>query len=226
LSNRLMKAIIYSMLKADFHIHTQYSPDSNNTLEDIIRRCQETGIDCIAISDHGTTEGALKMIKIAPFRVVVAEEILTPHGEIMGMFLKETIPSGISVEEAIARIREQGGLVNIPHPFDMFRQSALDPKKLEEIVDKIDLLESFNARSLLPQTSIRAAEFAQKHNVPQLAGSDSHTLGEIGKTHIEMPEFNGKDDFIAAVKQGKIKGHRSNPFVHFNSLMAKLKTKF
>ena len=94
-------------------------------LEKIIERCQKVGINCIALCDHGTAEGALKMREIAPFTVIVAEEILTPYGEIMGMFLEETIPSGLSVPETIARIRAQGGLVCIPHPFDTFRHSAL-----------------------------------------------------------------------------------------------------
>ena len=95
------------MLKADLHIHTCYSPDSNNSLDDIIKQCLKIGINCLAVCDHGTTEGALKLQEIAPFKIIVAEEILTPHGEIMGMFLKETIPSGITPQEAIKRIREQ-----------------------------------------------------------------------------------------------------------------------
>ena len=98
--------------------------DSSNELEDIIKRCQELGINCIAVSDHGTAEGGRRMQELAPFPVIVAEEILTPHGEIMGMFLKETVPSNITVEEAIARIKEQDALVCIPHPFDTLRPPA------------------------------------------------------------------------------------------------------
>ena len=97
------------MLKADLHIHTEYSMDCNTPLEKIIGRCQELGINCIVITDHGTAEGALKMQKIAPFTVIVAEEIMTTQGEIMGMFLKETIPSGLTPGETINRIRAQGG---------------------------------------------------------------------------------------------------------------------
>ena len=105
------------MLKADLHVHTEYSMDCNTPLEKIINRCRETGINCIAVADHGTIEGALKLKDIAPFTVIIAEEILTPHGEIMGMFLQEGIPSGLSVEQTLACIREQDGLVCIPHPF-------------------------------------------------------------------------------------------------------------
>ena len=211
------------MLKADLHIHTRYSADCNTPLDRIIARCLEIGINCIAIADHGTTEGALKMQSIAPFPVIVAEEILTPHGEIMGMFLKETIPSGQSVEQTISQIRAQGGLVNIPHPFYTFRPSALDNKIIEEIVEQIDIIEVFNSRTLLPQSSTRAKIFAQKHGLAQSAGSDAHTPREIGNAYVEMPEFNGKDEFLQALAKGKIFGHRSNPLLHFGSVWARLR---
>ena len=193
-------------------------------LEQVINRCQERGINCIAISDHGTAEGALKMQSIAPFPVIVAEEVLTPHGEIMGMFLKETVPSGLSVEQTISQIKAQGALVNIPHPFDIFRQSTLDSSIIEAIVDQIDLIEVFNSRYLLLRSAIKAQTFAQKYGLPQSAGSDAHTPDEIGNAYIEMPEFNGKDDFLNALKKSKILGHRTNPLVHFNSAWARLKS--
>lgn len=213
------------MFKADFHIHTRYSPDSSMTFDQIINRCQEVGVNCIAICDHGTAEGALKMQKVAPFPVIVAEEVLTPYGEIKGMFLKETIPSGISVEETIVQIRAQGGLVCIPHPFDTFRKSALQDEILEQIADDIDSIEVFNARTLLPQTLSKALVFARKYGIPGSAGSDAHTLGEIGNAYVEMPEFKGKEDFLQALAQGKVVGHRTNPLVHFNSLTQRLKNR-
>ena len=123
------------LLKADLHIHTEYSLDSNMSLKDIIKRCQKMKIDCIAIADHGTIEGALKMQDIAPFKVIVAEEILTPHGEVMGMFLEEGIPSGISFVEAISRIKAQNALVCIPHPFVPLRGLKMEYSRLEELPD-------------------------------------------------------------------------------------------
>jgi len=214
------------LLKADLHIHTKYSLDCNTPLEQIISRCEEVGINCIAISDHGTIEGALKMVDIAPFPVIVAEEILTTHGEIMGMFLKEGIPNGISAEETISRIRAQGGLVNIPHPFSTLRASALSSEILEELVTQgqIDLVEVFNARSILRRSSARAQIFAQKYGIPAGAGSDAHTLSEIGNGYVEMPEFNGKEDFLNALVQGKVFGRRTNPLTHINSIWARLKS--
>ena len=213
------------MLKADLHIHTRYSMDCQTPLDKIISRCQELGINCIAIADHGTAEGALKMQQIAPFKVIVAEEILTTQGEIMGMFLKETIPSGITPQEAIKRIREQGALVNVQHPFETIRGSALKDRAIDEIVNDIDMMEVMNSRSPFPTSANKARAFAQKHGIPGGAGSDAHTLNEIGNAYIEMPEFNGKEDFIEALKQGKIYGKRSGVFVHLFSSWAKVKGK-
>ena len=211
------------MLKADLHIHTEYSGDCNTPLEKIVGRCLEIGINCIAICDHGTAEGALRMREIAPFPVIVAEEILTPHGEIMGMFLEETIPSGLSVEQTISRIRAQGGLVCIPHPFDIFRHSALRSNIIEEIVEQIDIVEVLNSRYILGRSSAKALAFALKYGIAQSAGSDAHTHYEIGNAYVEMPEFNGKDDFLQALEKGKISGHRTTPLIHFASVWARLK---
>ena len=214
------------MLKADLHIHTEYSMDCNTPLEKIINRCLEIGINCIAVADHGTIEGALRLKDIAPFMVIVAEEIDTPHGEIMGMFLTEGIPSGLSVEQTLARIRTQGGLVCLPHPFDTFRQSALDGRIIETIMDQIDVIEVFNARSPLQRDSTKANLFAEKYGIRKSAGSDAHTVSEIGNAYVEMSEFSGRDDFLQALEKGKIMGRRTNPVVHFASVWARLRNHF
>ena len=195
-------------------------------LEKIINRCLEIGIDCIAIADHGTAEGALKMQDLAPFKVIVAEEILTPYGEIMGMFLKETIPSGLSVEKTISEIKAQDALVCVPHPFDTFRPSALGGKMLEEIIEHVDVIEIFNARAVFQRPSSLAKNFAQKHGIPGSAGSDAHTPYEVGNAYIQIPEFIGKDGFLQSLAKGKVVGRRSNPLVHFNSLAQSLKHHF
>jgi len=200
--------------------------DCSMPLEQVISRCLEVGINCVAIADHGTAEGALKMQDIAPFPIVVAEEILTPHGEIMGMFLKETIPSGLSVDETISQIKAQGGLVCIPHPYDRIRQSALSNRVLAEIAEQIDILEVFNARGVFPQASTKAKALAEKYGILKSAGSDAHTPREIGNAYVEMPEFDGKDGFLKALAAGKVSGHRTNPVVHFGSTWARLKKHF
>jgi predicted metal-dependent phosphoesterase TrpH len=213
------------LLKADLHVHTEYSLDCNTPVEKIVSRCLEIGINCIAVCDHGTAEGGLKIRSIAPFTVIVAEEILTTDGEIMGMFLEETIPSRLEVRETISRIRAQGALICLPHPFDIFRGSALRGKVIEEIAGEIDIIEVFNARTLPPRNSAKALALAKKYGLAKSAGSDAHTPNEIGSAYVEMPEFKGKDDFLPALKMGRISGHMTNPFVHFASAWTKLKKK-
>ena len=214
------------MLKADLHIHTRYSMDCDTPLEKIIERCNKLGINCIAIADHGTIEGALRMQDIAPFTVIVAEEVLTPDGEIMGVFLKETVPSGSSVRETIARIKEQDALVCLPHPFDTLRRLRLSEAELDKLAADIDIIEVFNARSPFAQSSRKARAFADKHGLAGCAGSDAHSPIEIGRAYVHMPEFEDKDGYLRALREGRITGKRSNPLVHFLSVWAKLKKAF
>jgi len=197
--------------------------DCDIPLEEVINRCLKTGINCIAIADHGTVEGALKMQNLAPFLVIIAGEILTLQGEIMGMFLKKIVPNGLHIEEAISHVKAQGALVCLPHPFDLLRGLRLDSKRLEALVEQIDIIEVFNARSPLLRYSTKAQTVARKFDISETAGSDAHTLNEIGNTYVEMPEFNGRDDFLQALKKGKIHSHRSNLLVHFGSVWARLK---
>ncbi|MFH1002846.1 MAG: PHP-associated domain-containing protein [Chloroflexota bacterium] len=213
------------MLKADLHVHTEYSMDCSTPLAEIVRRCGEVGISCLAVADHGTVEGALRLQAMAPFRVIVAEEILTPDGEIMGMFLKETIPSGSSLAETISRIKAQGGLVCIPHPFDLYRQ-ALGGRIPADLIPQVDIVEVLNARGLLPRATAKARAFAAKHGLAQSAGSDAHTAAEIGNAFVEMPEYDGRQDFLAALAQGRVGGHKTSPTVHFASTWTRLKKRF
>jgi len=210
-------------LRADFHVHTRFSMDSMSSLEDIIDRCEEVGVNCIAITDHNAFEGALKMQELAPFKVIPGEEVLTPNGEVIGYFLKEYIPSKQPMEKVIAAIKAQGGLVALPHPFDTFRGLHLDGKKLEDLVSQIDIIEVFNARSPIPWDSTRARDFAKKFGLPGTAGSDAHSPREIGKTYVEMPAFDGRDSFLAALRRGEIHRCRSSPFVHFYTMFSKMK---
>jgi predicted metal-dependent phosphoesterase TrpH len=214
------------MLRADFHIHTKYSMDCSNELEDIIKRCLKLGLNCIAIADHDAVEGGLELQKLAPFKVIVAEEILTYDGEIMGMFLKQRIASGIPIGKAIAAIKEQGGLVNIPHPFDPMRGLRLDEDEFDQLAPQIDLIEVFNARVLSAQTNKEAVNFAKEHNLPGTAGSDSHSIAEMGSVAVTMNDFNTPAEFLAALKTAKIVGKRASPLVHFHSTLAKIKKIF
>ena len=214
------------MLKADFHIHTKYSMDCHNELEDIVKRCQKLGLTCIAIADHDAVEGGLELQKIAPFKVIVAEEVLTHQGEVMGMFLKKRIAGGIPLQQAIAAIKEQGGLVNIPHPFDPMRGLRVSADEFAKLAPQIDLIEVFNARVPTTQTNTKAENFAREHNLPGTAGSDSHSIPEMGSVAVTMNDFNTPAEFLTALRTAKIEGKRASPFVHFHSIVAKIKKIF
>ena len=213
------------MLRADLHLHTKYSFDCTTTPQAIIRRCQKIGINCVAVADHGTIEGAQRVKEIAPFRVIVAEEILTPLGEVMGMFLTESIPSNIPVDEAFGRIKAQNGLVCLPHPFDSMR--GINDRGFSEISKlllQVDVLEVFNSRALrLGRSNAKALAFAAKHRLLKSAGSDAHTTGEIGHAYVEMPEFDDVDGFRHALAQGRIFGRHTCPMIHVVGTMKTLK---
>jgi predicted metal-dependent phosphoesterase TrpH len=116
--------------------------------------------------------------------------------------------------------------VCLPHPFDTFRGLRLDSKRLEDLVGQIDIIEVFNARSPIPRDSNKARDFARKHDLPGTVGSDAHSPGEIGHTYIEMSAFDGQEDFLKALREGKIHRHRSSPLVHFSSIWAKIRKAF
>jgi len=195
--------------------------DCLTPLERIVQRCLDVGINCIAVADHNTIAGALKLKEIAPFRVIVAEEILTPAGEMMGLFLTEEIPRGLSPKEAIAQIRSQGGLVGIPHPFGRSLFWNSNELTSQEILSQVDIIEAFNSRTPFSSSIAKAQKLALEQGKVASAGSDAHTLGEIGRAYVEMPEFDGPDDFLNCLAQGRIFGDKSSPLVHFASMWAK-----
>jgi hypothetical protein len=213
------------MLKADLHMHTRYSFDCTTTPEAIVKRCPKLGINCVVVADHGTIEGALRLKEIAPFRVIVAEEILTPLGEVMGMFLTEQIPSNISVDEAIKRIKAQKGLVCLPHPFDHMRGiNDRGFKQIMALLPEIDVIEVFNSRAMrLGRSNARALAFANEHRMLQSAGSDAHTPGEIGHAYVEMPEFDDIDSFRRSLAEGRIHGRHTCPMIHVVSTLSTLR---
>jgi len=207
---------VSNWLKADLHVHTRYSEDSISPPEKIVQHCLKVGINCLAITDHNEISGAFEVKRLAPFKVIIGEEILSSRGEIIGYFLSEKIPPRLSPGETVARIKAQGGLVCIPHPYDPLRSGTrIRPQALKEILPHVDLIEVFNSKSMLLRDSARALELAQKHGLPGTAGSDAHIIQEIGSTYMEMPEFNDAEQFLQSARQGKVFGHRTSLWMHF-----------
>ena len=222
-------------MKVDMHVHTCYSKDATLSLETIMETCRRRGLDGVAITDHNTIAGALALKEMAPwpttcqgrpFVVIVGEEIETTKGGILGLFLKEEISEGLTPEEAMTRIREQGGLVGVCHPLDRLRRSAMRQVALLDILDELDFLEGFNSRVTFPSDNRKAQALAQAQGLPMTAGSDAHTAYEIGRAYMEMPPFNGPEDFLENLAQGRIVGHLTPPWIHIVTTWTKLRAKF
>jgi predicted metal-dependent phosphoesterase TrpH len=211
------------LLRADLHVHTCYSRDCLSPLSKIVEHCLNRGINCVAIADHNTIAGALKLREIAPFKVIIAEEILTTAGEIMGMFLTEEIPRGLSPQETISRIRSQCGLVAIPHPFGRFLFSKNQKLLASDLLSQIDIIEVFNSRTPFRRSTAQAQKLALERKKIASAGSDAHTLSEIGRAYVEMPDFNQAEDFLYSLAQGKICGQKSSLGVHFITTWNKIR---
>jgi predicted metal-dependent phosphoesterase TrpH len=211
------------LIKADLHVHTCYSVDCLTPLERIVERCPELGINCIAVADHNTIAGAQRLREIAPFKVIVAEEILTAVGEMMGLFLSKEVAPGLSAQETISQIRDQGGLVAIPHPFGRSLPWQSSVLVSMQILSQVDIIETFNSRTPFSGSIRRAATLAREQGKLASAGSDAHTLGEIGRAYVQMPEFDGPDGLLSSLAQGQIFGRKSSHLAHFASTWAKIR---
>jgi predicted metal-dependent phosphoesterase TrpH len=213
------------LLKADLHSHTHYSPDCITSPEQYVRRCLKLGINCVAVTDHNSIEGALAVQRIAPFKVIIADEIKTVDGELTGLFLKEAVPPGLTPEETIERVKAQGGLVSLPHPFDRIRREPLRERARERILRDLDIIEVFNSRTTFRSDNERAHRLAEELGLPMGAGSDAHAPWELGTTYVEMPDFEGPQQFLEALRQGHIVGRPASPLVHVVSTLAKLRSR-
>ncbi len=210
-------------LRGDFHMHTRYSYDCLVSPEALARRCAEVGLNCIAVTDHNAIEGARAAQAAAPFTVIVGEEIKSTAGEITGLFLQEEIPPGLSPIETARRIKEQGALVSIPHPFTGMGRSALDRETASALLPYVDIVEGFNARTMRSADNAAAKRFAEERGLPVTAVSDAHTLGELGRTYTEFPEFDGSPEgFKAALAEAALVESPARAFVHAYTTVNKL----
>ncbi len=202
----------------DLHIHSKYSSDGVLDPEKIVKIAIRRGLNGIAITDHDTIKGGLKAKKYEndDFKVIVGSEIATERGEIIGLFLEEEVKSK-EVQDVISEIKEQNGIVIIPHPFDELRHSAFHPT--EEDAKFIDCIEGFNSRCIYQKYNKKAVEFAMKHNLTITAGSDAHFSNEIGNAGIITETEDIRDALMK--NEVKIFGKRSSLVNHVGTKILK-----
>jgi predicted metal-dependent phosphoesterase TrpH len=202
------------LIEVDLHMHTDHSGDCATPVEVLLQTARDRGLGAIAITDHNEVSGALEAAEIAAgmdgLKVIVAEEVKTAEqGEVIGLFLKEKIPKGLTMAETLIAIREQGGLVYVPHPFDRFH-SVPDYEHLLDMVEEIDLLEVFNPRVALTSFNEEAVRFAGKYRIVPAAGSDSHVAQGLGSVRQRIHDFDGPAEFLEAMRDADITRKHKN----------------
>lgn len=205
----------------ELHSHTYWSKDCLTSFEDIVRACENRGVNKIAITDHNTADGALAFQKIAPDLVIVGEEIFTTKGEILAFFVKETIPAGLTPDETIQRLRQQDAVISVSHPFDSLRKGGWKEPDLRQIIDKVDAIETFNARCLIPDHNSQSLAYAQQHGVCSTVGSDAHILMEYGRATQKMQPFYDESSFLESLRTAQPVALYSPFYVHLGSTLAK-----
>ena len=231
------------MISVDLHLHTCHSYDCGTPLQEVVRSCRRSGLDCVAVTDHNTIAGALRLRESSDLRVIVGEEISTSDGELLGLFLTEPVPRGLSALETIGLVKAQGGLACIPHPLGRKpfsprnymggtqdgryvpspRVTRANHLLTEDVLAQVDLIEVINSRTPFAQTWAAVSQLAALSGLPSVAGSDAHTSGEIGCARMEMADFTDAKSFVASVRDARLSGVRSSVFVHFASMYAKLR---
>jgi predicted metal-dependent phosphoesterase TrpH len=202
------------LIEVDLHMHTDHSGDCATPVDTLIHTARDRGLGAIAITDHNEVSGALEARKLAEevgdIKVIVAEEVKTAEqGEVIGLFLEEKIPKGLTMAETVAEIRRQGGLVYVPHPFDRFH-SVPDYEHLLDIVEEIDILEVFNPRVALTSFNEEAVRFATKYRIVSGAGSDSHVAQGLGSVRQRIHDFDGPAEFLEAMRDADITRKHKN----------------
>lgn len=195
-------------VRVDMHSHTMWSGDSTTTPDEIEEAVIDSGIDVLCITDHNSVAGARELAERLPCRVIVGEELRTHLGEIIGLFLTERIPFGIQAREAAERIRQQGGVVYVPHPFDPLR-SNLRADVIDDLVAEglVDVMEVRNGKTSLEHLNREAADYAARHGLLAGAGSDAHVPAALGAVYVEMPDFDGPESFKQSLAEGRVVGH-------------------
>jgi predicted metal-dependent phosphoesterase TrpH len=194
-------------IAADLHLHTSWSHDCQIPVEELLDQAQEEGLGAIAVTDHNVFGGALEAVELAAGRglvVIPGEEVKTDgQGEVIGLFLREEIPRGMSFSETVAAIRAQGGLVYLPHPFDRLH-AVPTAATLRDHLEELDVVEVYNARLLFEAYNDEALRFARKYGLTMGAGSDAHVLQGVGTGGVRMRTFDGPEEFLESLRTAHV----------------------
>ena len=210
-------------LNIDMHLHTRASFDCMSDPDAVVRTAFQRGMHRVCITDHDEVDAAFWLRRRYGERVIPGEEVKTRERvDIIGLYLKELIPGGTPARETCERIREQGGVVYVPHPFAGGKGTG--PRVLEEIAELVDAIEGFNARIHQPHRNRMAVEWAAARGLPTGAGSDAHTLGEVARAYASIPPFDdGAEGLRSALRKSTLHGRASSHVVHLASTFAKLR---
>jgi predicted metal-dependent phosphoesterase TrpH len=189
------------MLRVDLHLHSDHSHDGKSSLQQLIDRARECGLDRLALTDHNNVDGALELKRIAPELAIAGEEAKTLEGEVIGLFITGRVPPFLAPEQAMDLIHGMGGLVYIPHPLDRHR-SHFSAHRLVALADRIDVIETYNPWCDGP-TNQAAARLAEDLGKVTATGSDAHSAEELGRSWMEMDEYDGVDDFLEKLRHAR-----------------------
>jgi predicted metal-dependent phosphoesterase TrpH len=189
------------LLRVDLHLHSIFSHDGQSSLEDLIARSRECGLDRIALTDHNTVEGAIELARIAPELTIVGEEAKTREGEVIGLFITDRLPPYVMPEEVMDLIHEMGGLTYIPHPLDR-RRANFRPERMLQLADRIDIIETYNPWCEAGANAAAAGLAADLGKVTA-TGSDAHGIRELGRSWMEIDEYENPADFLEKLRHAR-----------------------
>jgi len=210
------------LLALEFHCHTSFSKDCLTRPADLVKAAPRKGIDRLIVTDHNSISGALEAQAIDPELVIVGEEIMTTRGEILAAFVKEEIPRGLSPQETIRLLQDQGAFISVSHPFDRLREGGWKERDLLEILPQVDAIEVYNSRCLLPSFNRRAKAFAEKYDVAGTVGSDAHAAFELGRSLMLLEHFAGPEEMRQVIRRGIPRTRWSPPWYHLSSRYASI----
>jgi len=213
------------MLRVEFHCHTIVSKDSLTRPRDLVETCRRKGIDRVVVTDHNSIKGARAAQALDPERVIVGEEILTTRGEILAAFVREEIPAGLTPQETIRRLKDQGAFISVSHPFDRLREGGWEETDLLEILPLVDAIEVFNSRCMDRRFNAAARLFAERHNLAGTIGSDAHAAFELGRSVLLLDPFEGPEGLRKVIQRGIPQTKPTPPWVHLVSRYAVIRKK-